>query len=199
MVLQVKVQRKLFADCRSPFPFKESPGFFDDSVYMLCFIRFVHIDFDIGLYSPFYLLHVGVEMWAGGEAYCPSVRQFGSERHAGATTGFVTHDSDIGQTAHLIDEIVGCAVGAAVGQHYCFLLPTYAVAGFQFYGVGFGEIIMSLAGFVAYIPSQHFLVGETGGDAFGVGYVAAAIVAYVNDKSAAWGKIGEYLIQVSVA
>ena len=111
---------------------------------MLCFIRFVHIDFDIGLYSPFYLLHVGVEMWAGGEAYCPSVRQFGSERHAGATTGFVTHDSDIGQTAHLIDEIVGCAVGAAVGQHYCFLLPTYAVAGFQFYGVGFGESLCPL-------------------------------------------------------
>ena len=52
---------------------------------------------------------------------------------------------------------------------------------------------------VADIPGQHFLVGETGGDAFGVGYVAAAIVAYVNDKSAARGKIGEYLIQVSVA
>ena len=58
---------------------------------------------------------------------------------------------------------------------------------------------MSLAGFMADVSGQYFFVGEMGGNACGVGDVATAITEYVNDKSVAYGEIGEYLIQISIA
>ena len=51
---------------------------------------------------------------------------------------------------------------------------------------------------MADVPGQYFFVGETGSDACGIGYITTAVAAYINDKSVACGKVGEYLIQIPI-
>ena len=67
MVLEVKVERKLLGEWGSGLGFKERGGFLDDSVYMVCLMGLVDIEFDMGVYWGLYVVDVGVEMWGGGE------------------------------------------------------------------------------------------------------------------------------------
>ena len=86
----------------------------------------------------------------------------------------------------------------AVGEQHHLLLPADTVGWFQINRLRIGEVTVSFSGFVLDISRQYLLIRETGGNAGGIGEVASAVIAYVENQSVARGQVGEYFVKVTV-
>ena len=86
-----------------------------------------------------------------------------------------------------------------VGQHDGLLLPAHAVRRIDVDGFRLGEVAVPLARFVLDVARQNAFVGEAGGEAGGVGEVAAAVVAHVDDEAVAGGQVREGFVQIAFA
>ena len=108
------------------------------------------------------MVHVRVEHRACGESYAPPVRQFACERQSGAASSLVSDNGDIGELHHGVDEVIGRAVGTAVGQYGCLLLPTDTAGRFDIDCCRVREVTMSRSCLVGDVSDEDFLVSESG-------------------------------------
>ena len=125
-------------------------------------------------------LAVGVVHGAGREAHRPAVGQRVAEGQARSAAGAVAHDGDKREVLHVLYELVGRAVYAAVGKHAHGLLPPQAGRRLYPLLLHSREVVVAGAGLVLYVAHEHRLVGESGGKPLGVGERAAAVAAYVD-------------------
>ena len=134
---QIVLQIKSFADCQSPFPFKEFPCFFDDGVHMSLFSS---------VFAPYPLSCPGsmpnsicCSMSASrcGLAEKRTPHPLGSSEEKGrpdpppvlSPTRVTLGKQRIG-----VDEIIGCAIGVTVGQDNYLFLPADTVGRFHING-----------------------------------------------------------------
>ena len=145
------------------------------------------------------MVHLRVVHGAGRETDGPPVGKFRGEGETGAASRAVAHDGDVLQLLHGVDKVVGGAVGASVCQHTDGLLPAHAARWLQVDRIRFGEVAVPRTGLVADVAGQYLLVGKAGGNAVGVGQLAAGVVAYVDDEPFADGELLQHVAQVAVA
>ena len=144
-------------------------------------------------------LAVNVVHRHGGEAHAPAAGQRAREGHAGAAARLVAHDLDAGQGLHVERELVGGGEDLAVSEHDDGLLPADVAGGLQIARLHRREVAVAAAGLVLPIAHEGFLVAEAGGQFLGVGQVAAAVAADVDDQAPTEDHVEQRLVEVAFA
>lgn len=144
--------------------------------------------------------HLGIVDGRRGEAHGPAAGDFGVEWYAGAAAGAVAHEGHVGQRVHERSEVVGGAECAAIGEDNDRLEPGVAIGlRLVVVGVGFGEVVVAGAGLVGDVSGESAARDESSADAFGVGEVAAAVVADVEYHGGAVGKYSHDPVECAFA
>ena len=95
----------------------------DDGVAVAVEILHGQGNADVGCHAILCTLFVAVKHRAGRETDAPTVGEFAGEGQACSATGAVTHDRDVGTTAHILHKFVGSRVDLSVGEHHDGFLP----------------------------------------------------------------------------